>query len=81
MEKLKVLTKKEIRIAVLPFKVFTEDENLSPVIFGFTEDLIINFSKFVGLSVISQFSTQNIKDISDNDSIAELNADYQVASY
>lgn len=49
---------------------------MSPIIKGFTEDLIVNFSKFIGLSVISQYSTLGISDISDTESIAKLGADY-----
>ncbi len=51
---------------------------MSPVIKGFTEDLIINFSKFIGLSVISQYSTLGISDISDTESIDKLGADYLI---
>lgn len=45
---------------------------------GFTEDLLTNLSKFIGLSVISHFSTQHIKDLSNEKDIAKLNADYLV---
>jgi TolB-like protein len=72
------LLNKEITIAVLPFKILSENESLSPVIGGFTEDLIVNFSKFNGLSVISQYSTQHIHDVSDRELIALLGADYLV---
>ncbi len=51
---------------------------MSPIIKGFTEDLIINFSKFNGLSVISQYSTLGISDISDTESISKLGADYLI---
>lgn len=49
---------------------------MSPIIKGFTEDLIINFSKFIGLSVISQYSTLGISDIADTEAIDKLGADY-----
>ncbi len=68
----------EIRIAVLPFRVTGGQEKHDLIISGFTDDLITNFSRFNGLSVISQFTTQHIRDISDEASIAELNADYLV---
>ena len=74
----KVLINKEITIAVLPFKILTENESLSPVFKGFTEDLIVNFSKFIGLSVISQYSTQHIHDLSEKELIRLLGADYLV---
>ncbi|MFD2098712.1 tetratricopeptide repeat protein [Flagellimonas iocasae] len=67
---------KETTIAVLPFQFIGVENALSPIIKGFTEDLIINFSKFVGLSVISQYSTLAISDISDTQSIEKLGADY-----
>ncbi|MEZ4811052.1 MAG: hypothetical protein R2819_11895 [Allomuricauda sp.] len=46
------------------------------MILGFTEDLIINFSKFVGLSVISQYSTLGISSVADTGAISQLGADY-----
>jgi TolB-like protein/Tfp pilus assembly protein PilF len=69
---------KEITVAVLPFKVLMDKEGLNLVISGFIEDLITNFSKFIGLSVISQYSTQHIEDIGDENAIARLGADYLV---
>ena len=69
---------RETTIAVLPFQILGNIDNLSPVIIGFTEDLIVNFSKFFGLSVISQYSTLGITDLSDTDSISRLGADYLI---
>ncbi len=69
---------KETTIAVLPFQMLGNMENLSPVIIGFTEDLIVSFSKFFGLSVISQYSTLGITDLSDTESISRLGADYLI---
>ncbi len=69
---------KETTIAVLPFQILGNTENLSPMIIGFTEDLIVNFSKFSGLSVISQYSTLGITDLSDTASISRLGADYLI---
>lgn len=69
---------KETTLAVLPFQVIGEQDSISPIIQGFTEDLIINFSKFIGLSVISQFSTQGITDFSDTNAISKLGADYLI---
>ena len=65
-------------IAVLPFQIHGGREKLSPAIGGFTEDLILNLSKFIGLSVLSQYSTMGIKDLSDRESIAHLGADYLI---
>nr|WP_242528041.1 hypothetical protein [Muricauda sp. CAU 1633] len=67
---------KETTIAVLPFQIIGAENAMNPIIKGFTEDLIINFSKFIGLSVISQYSTLGISDISDTKSITKLGADY-----
>ena len=53
--------KNEIRVAVLPFQIFTNEEGLSPLISGFTDDLIANFSRFIGLSLISQYSSYEMK--------------------
>ncbi len=68
----------EITVAVLPFRMLSNREELSPIPMALTEDLIINFSKFLGLSVISQYSTQHINDLSDDEAIAKLGADYLV---
>lgn len=67
---------KETTIAVLPFRFLGDTMRMSPIINGFTEDLIINFSKFIGLSVISQYSTQHIADAADTGAISRLGADY-----
>nr|WP_299067780.1 hypothetical protein [uncultured Allomuricauda sp.] len=73
---MELIDNKEITIAVLPFQLIGEIGDLNPIIYGFTEDLIINFSKFVGLSVISQYSTQNITDPSDDAVVSLLGTDY-----
>lgn len=65
-------------IAVLPFQIHGGTRKISPIIGGFTEDLTLNFSKFIGLSVISQYSTLDIRDPSDRNSIAQLGADYLI---
>lgn len=63
-------------VAVLPFQMLGEVAGLSPIILGFTEDLIVNFSKFIGLSVISQYSSLGITNASDTSAISQLGADY-----
>ncbi len=73
---MELVSNRETTIAVLPFKIIGDAVHMSPIILGFTEDLIINFSKFIGLSVISQYSTQNISDVSEKESVAQLGADY-----
>lgn len=69
---------REITVAVLPFKILGERQRLSPIVLGLTEDLTINFSKFLGLSVISSYSTQHIQDPGQNAKIQQLGADYLV---
>jgi len=69
---------KNITIAVLPFQVQSEEQRIAQLFYGFTEDLITNFSKFVGLSVIASYSTNRIKDISDQDELKMLGADFLV---
>lgn len=54
------------------------DDDVSPLILGFTEDLVINFSRFIGISVISYYSTVHIKSVSDRAKIEALNADYLI---
>lgn len=68
---------KEVVIAILSFQIFSDEEKLSPLISGFTEDLTYNFSKFVGISVISHFSTRNLN-YNSND-LEKLNADYIIS--
>lgn len=58
--------------------MLNERETLHPILSGFAEDLTIAFSKYIGLSVISHYSTQRIKDISDRDAIQALGAHYLV---
>ena len=69
---------KNISLAILPFSVSGENERLHNLFIGFTEDLIVNFSKFVGLTVVSQYSTSPIKDLADVKEIEKLNADFLV---
>ena len=69
---------KNISIAVLPFQVASIDERIKTLFVGFTEDLITNFSKFIGLSVISSFSTQRISDTTNQSEIEKLGADYLI---
>ncbi|WP_170110734.1 hypothetical protein [Flavilitoribacter nigricans] len=69
---------KEITIAILPFRLLNERETLHPILSGFAEDLSIAFSKFIGLSVISHYSTSHIRDVSDREAIEALGAQYLV---
>ncbi len=69
---------RNITIAILPLQVITEEDRIKSLFYGFTEDLITNFSKFIGLSVISSYSTHQIKDLSNQSEIDQLSADYLV---
>lgn len=71
--------KDDIKIAVLPFNVINRNERLRTLIHGLTEDLITNLSKFVGLSVISQLSTEQIGEVANYEEIERLGADYLVS--
>lgn len=74
-----MLTKnKNITIAVLPFQITTNEDRVNNLFFGFSEDLITQFSKFVGLSVIASYSTLRIKDITNQQEVDQLGADYLV---
>ncbi len=68
----------EIRLAVLPFQEGSARGELADVAVGFVEDLITNLSKFIGLSVISQYSTMQILPPYDPGKIAHLHADFLV---
>lgn len=68
----------EITIAILPFRVLNERDTLHPILNGFAEDLSIAFSKFIGLSVISHYSTAHIRDITEREAIRSLGAQYLV---
>lgn len=69
---------KHITIAILPFQVISNEERINSFFVGFTEDLINNFSKFIGLSVISHISTFRIKDFTDQNTIDQLGADFLI---
>ncbi|MEL4456253.1 tetratricopeptide repeat protein [Lutimonas vermicola] len=69
---------RNIAIAILPFQVMTKEERIKNLFFGFTEDLMTSFSKFIGLSVISSYSTLQIKDVTNQSEIDQLAADYLV---
>lgn len=73
------MVNKEITIAILPFQCHSTESLFELMSRGFTEDLTINLSKFIGLSVISQYSTQHIQDVSDKEKITHLGADYFVS--
>ncbi|SDQ78253.1 tetratricopeptide repeat protein [Flagellimonas zhangzhouensis] len=75
---MELIQNRETTLAVLPFQIIGVNENISPIIKGFTDDLIINFSKFIGLSVISQYSSIGIQDIYDSENIAKLGTDYLI---
>ncbi|MEM8488976.1 MAG: hypothetical protein AAF564_25750 [Bacteroidota bacterium] len=64
------------RIAILPFRDLLANQYQSPLLPGFTEDLIASFSRFTGISVISHFSTAHITDLADKSKIDKLEADY-----
>lgn len=69
---------KETTIAVLPFRILGDPDPVSPIIDGFTEDLILNFSKFIGLSVLSPYSTQDVHGRHDRETLSKFNLDYLV---
>ncbi len=70
----------EIVVAVLPFQNFSEDNKLDYFVAGFTDDLIMNLSRFRPLQVISSHSTKKINSDSEEDQqiIQSLNANYLV---
>ncbi|WP_242155716.1 tetratricopeptide repeat protein [Aestuariivivens sediminis] len=69
---------KNITIAVLPFHITSHDERVTQLFLGFVEDLITHFSKFIGLSVISSYSTHRIKEIANPEEILKLGADFLI---
>lgn len=70
----------EIVVAVLPFQNFSEDDKLDYLVAGFSDDLIMNLSRFRSLQIISSHSTKNINIDSEQDQpiIQSLNANYLV---
>ena len=70
----------EIVVAVLPFQNFSEDNKLDYFAAGFTDDLIMNLSRFRSLQIISSHSTKKINSHSDEGQsmILSLNANYLV---
>lgn len=69
---------KNISIAILPFQVIATEDRIEDLFMGFMEDLITHFSKFLGLSVISSYSSMQIKDIRNQSEVDRLGADYLV---
>ena len=70
----------EIVVAVLPFQNFSEDNQLDYFVAGFTDDLIMNLSRFRSLQIISSHSTKKINtdNEADQSKIQSLNANYLV---
>ena len=70
----------EIVVAVLPFQNFSEDNKLDYFVAGFTDDLIMNLSRFRSLQIISSHSTKKINSNNEKDQkkIQVLNANYLV---
>lgn len=68
----------DVNLAILPFRDLSDDRTLSLIMQGFTEDLIINLSKFKGLSMLALESTSYIQGIEEVDAIAKLGADYSL---
>lgn len=66
----------DINLAILPFRELSGDRTLDLMMQGFTEDLMINLSKFKGLSLLALESTSYIRGIEEVDAIAKLGADY-----
>lgn len=70
--------KKQMRIAVLPFRNLLRSGTMVVVISGFTEDLITNLSAYRDISIISYYSTITITDLSMQEKIRKLKVDYLV---
>ncbi len=70
----------EIVVAVLPFQNFSEDNKLDYFVAGFSDDLIMNLSRFRSLQIISSHSTKKINADNEEDQsiIQSLNANYLV---
>ncbi len=73
-----LLKDRNITIAVLPFEVISDEDRIKSLFVGFTRDLISNFSKFIGLSVISHISTSHLNAPLDQSVIDQLGADFLI---
>ena len=67
----------DVTLAILPFQINFDEEQLSPIIHNFSEDLANNFAGFEGLSVISYYSTQFLN-LSEKDTLQKLGVDYVI---
>ena len=76
----KPLIDKELVVAVLPFEINSKEDGLIYFSKGFTEDLIINLSRFKSLQIISSHSSKLIDSSDDTASemINQLDAAYIV---
>lgn len=73
-----LLKDRNITIAVLPFEVISDEKRIKTLFVGFTRELINNFSKFIGLSVISHISTSHLKIPLDKHVIDQLGAEFLI---
>lgn len=65
----------DITIAISPFKSLVVNDPVTQFMQGFSEDLVISLSKFLGLSVISPQSAMHMNE---DKAIANLGPDYMV---
>ena len=73
-------TSKTAVVAILPFQNLSESSELDYFSLGFTDDLVMDLSRFSSLHVISPHSTRNIQDPDDQSEhqIASLNANFVI---
>lgn len=76
---MKAVNQKEIVLLVVPFRAYPEKPEWKILAESFTDELISNFSRFYGLSVIAQFSARQVRSLSDMETLQKINPDYLIA--
>lgn len=76
---MKAAGNKEIVLLVFPFRAYPKEPEWERLAESFTDELISNFSRFQGLSVIALFSARQVKSLGDLEILKKLNPDYVVA--
>lgn len=68
-----------VSVAVLPYQVFSTDENMRYLAIGFTEDLVADLSRFSGLSLLSLLTTRQLDHLTAAQTLGMLHVDYMVS--
>lgn len=69
----------DVTIAILPFKNLSADESLKIIMEGFENELVINLSKFIGLSVVAPESLAQLNYVADPAILRKMGVNYSLS--